>query len=518
MRRSLLAILLGLIASAACNNAFGSEDSNALMSDAIDPNARSAKAFIITCEDMIDDGLFQSIKRRAQIAIDNGADYIIFQMSTYGGLVISADDIAKFIIHDIEKPIKTVAYVKTEAISAGAFIAVSCSDIVMKKNTTIGDCAPITMGGESLGEVEREKTETFIRAAFRRAAQANGHPEALIEAMVTHSLQVYWVKNLQTGQMEFFEDDNLPTDPNEYDLDNKKLIVNDEQILTLTSNQSLEYGLASAVVDDLDDMLSFFEKRDNVTFDSDVVLLETNWSEEMVRWLYSPTVMGILVMLGALGIYIEMKTPGIGLPALLAVICFGVLLLSKYFIGMANWIEIAIFIIGLLLMAIEIFVLPGFGIAGGLGILCIFAGLFGMLVKNAPDEIPWPTTEYDWQIFSDGAIGLIAGFGSFIILAAILNHFLPKVPFARGLFLDPANTDAALAAKISSSAPSDSSTAVRIGDKGIVISMLRPAGKAKFNDTIVDVVTWGDFINTDTEIVIIQIAGNRVTVKPVNQN
>ena len=206
-----------------------------------DTNQPSVKAAVIVCKDMIDDGLFKSIKRRTRIALDGGADYLIFEIGTYGGLLQSADDIAKYLILDIPQisdKAHTVAYITTEAISAGAMISVSCRDIIMRQNTTIGDCAPIVMGGKLEG-VEREKTESFTRAAFTRAAEANGYPVALLRAMVTMQTEVYRLKNLQTGELEFFESKQLPKDPNLYDLDNKELIVKDDEHLTLTASKAL---------------------------------------------------------------------------------------------------------------------------------------------------------------------------------------------------------------------------------------------------------------------------------------
>jgi len=195
---------------------------------AIEPNSAvpaepEVKAAIIPCKEMIDDGLYKSIRRRTQLALDSGCTYLIYEIQTYGGLVKSADDISKYLILEVAKKARTVAYVTTEAISAGAMISVSCQDIIMLENTTIGDCAPIAMGAKLEG-VEREKAESFIRATFKRAAEANNYPPALLKAMVSMRTKVYRVQNLETGEHEFFEDNRLPTDPNKYGLDDKKLI------------------------------------------------------------------------------------------------------------------------------------------------------------------------------------------------------------------------------------------------------------------------------------------------------
>jgi len=478
----------------------------------------AAKAVVIPCKGLIDDGLHQSIKRRTETAIDAGADYLIYEISTYGGLVKSADDISKYFILEASKQARTVAYITTEAISAGAMISVSCQDIIMLENTTIGDCAPITLGGKLEG-VEREKAESFIRAAFNRAAEANGYSKALLKAMVSIQTEVYRIKNISSGEYEFFEADKLPKDTNEYDLESRELIDKDDEILTLTAAKAFEYGLAKTQVRDLQGALDFLAERDGVQFAEPVAVLETMWSEEMVRWLNSPAVMSVLVLLALLGVYVEFNTPGVGLPGLVAVICFVIIIGSKYLIGLANWVEVALFITGLVLLAVEIFVIPGFGVAGVSGIICILAGLFGMLIKNPPEKLPWPQTAVDWHIFTEGIVGLVLGFTGFLVLAWVLTKYLPKLEFLSGLILKPASaTTVADTARVSMTAPPESKAAkVNVGDVGRVVSPLRPTGKARFGQAIVDVVAEGEFLDKDAPVKIIEIHGNRVVVKPAGE-
>jgi membrane-bound serine protease (ClpP class) len=481
----------------------------------IDTDVPTVKAAVIVCKGMIDDGLYKSIRRRTEIALDNDAEYIVYEISTYGGLLQSADDISKYFILDIGKKAHTVAYVTTEAISAGAMISVSCRDIIMRENTTIGDCAPITIGGKLEG-VEREKAESFTRAAFSRAAEANSYPDALLKAMVTMQTKVYRIKNLQTGKSEFIEDVQLPDDPNKYDLDGKELVVKEDEILTLTAAKAFEYGIARAQVKDRAEALDFLAERDGVTFVGEPMVLKTLWSEEMVRWLNSPAVMAALVMLTMLGVYIEFNTPGVGLPGLVAVICLVIIIGSKYLVGLANWLEVALFFVGILLLLVEFFVLPGFGIAGMLGIICVLAGLFGMLIKNPPNRVPWPDSPANWDVFMDGLMGLSFGFLGFVILAWILSKYLPKLQFLSGLILVPAVAKQGTEMEISMTAPPELETiGVNVGDIGEVVSILRPTGKARFGDAIVDVVAEAEFLDKGAKVEIIEIHGNRVVVKAV---
>jgi membrane-bound serine protease (ClpP class) len=485
-----------------------------------EPNAsarlpREVKAVIIPCQGLIDQSLLYSIKRRTESALHDGANYLIYEISTYGGLVEAADSIAKYLIQQVAPRGHTVAYVTTEAISAGALISVSCQDIIMQENTTIGDAAPITMGGKLEG-VEREKAESFVRAAFQRAAEANGYPPLLLKAMVTMQTEVYRVRNLDTSQYEFFEGDSLPKDPNRYEVKDAKKIVGKDELLTLTAPRALEYGIARAVVKDRAGALAFLAQRDGAVFTGEPKVLETSWSEQMVSWVNSPGVMAVFVMLALLGVYVEFSTPGFGLAGIVAAICFAIIVGSKFLVGMANWVEILLLFVGIVLLLVEIFVLPGFGVAGILGIACVLVGLFGMMIRNAPDELPWPHTPTDWQSLSSGVISLALGFAGFLVLAWLLSRFLPKTRFMSGLVLSPTSPGRA-GSQVSMTTPPQSSGPVQVGQRGEVASKLRPAGKARFGEALVDVVGTGEFLDTGTRVEIIAINGSRVVVKKAQE-
>jgi membrane-bound serine protease (ClpP class) len=511
LRRFVVILVWLLLVCGLCGRGASIGDANN-----VSPEQPSVKAAVIVCKGMIDDGLFESIKRRTRIARDKGAEYLFYEFQTYGGLVSSADGISKYFL-DAGKEAHTVAYITTEAISAGAMISVHCQDIIMLENSTIGDCAPVVLvPSQKLEGVEREKTESFIRGIFDRAAKANGYPEALLRSMVTMQIEVYRVKNIKTGEDEYFEKDELPKDPNKYDLDNKKLAVRDDQLLTLIATDALEYGIARAVVKDLGGALEFLAKRDGVTFADEPMMLKPSWSEQMVRWLNSPAVMSVLIMLALLGVYVEFNTPGVGLPGLVAAICFAIIIGSKYLHGLANWVEVAIFLLGVILLMVEIFILPGFGIAGFSGIVCIFAGLFGMLIKNAPDELPWPRDALAWKDFTDGIIGLSAGFVGFVVLAWLLAKYLPRMQFLSGLILLPATAKLGTEMEVNlTTLPESKTIGVNVGDVGKVKSKLRPTGKVQFGDAVVDVVAEGEFLEVGTAVEIIEIRGNRVVVKAV---
>ena len=496
-----------------------------LMADQLPPAEQSESAVetpqktaaVITCHGMIDNALFESIVRRSEEAISGGADYLILEVETYGGRVDSADEISKYLIQDLPDTIHTVAYVNTEAISAGSMISVSCKDIIMRENTTIGCSAPIIMGDSEMGEAEREKSESFVRSTFSRAAQANGYPEALLKAMVSQDIEVWQVKNKQSDQMEYHEKEYLPDDPNVFDLAGKKLIVKEGELLTLTDQKAKKYGIARAIVDDVQGAVEFLEERDGVTISKDLIRLETNWSEELVGFLTSPMVVGILTLGIMLGIYVEFNSPGLGLPALLAVTCLVILVGSRYLIDMANWVEIALLCLGFILLMVEIFVIPGFGVAGFAGIVCIIGGMLAMWVKNEPGEMPWPKGDMAWGIFTDGLFGMAVGFLLFLLFAAILAKYMDRMPFLRSFVLKSAVTGKQTAVSRTFE-PQQKPIELKVGQTGEVISALRPAGKVQFASSVVDVVADGAYIEKDGHVKITEVHGNHVVVTELKDN
>jgi membrane-bound serine protease (ClpP class) len=222
--------------------------------------------------------------------------------------------------------------------------------------------------------------------------------------------------------------------------------------------------------------------------------------------------MGVLVMIAMLGLYIEFNTPGLGLPGLMAVICFVIIIGSKYLIGLANWVEVAVFVVGVLFLLVEVFLLPGFGVAGFLGITFMLAGVFGMLVKNPPEKLPWPETSFDWDVFVDGLAGVSLGFAGFLVLAFLLAKYLPKMQFLSGLILAPAVKARAIPISMTT-LPEAEGMPVRVGDVGKVVSPLRPTGQGKFGEAMVNVVAQAEFIEKGIKVEIIEIHGNRVVVK-----
>jgi membrane-bound serine protease (ClpP class) len=311
--------------------------------------------------------------------------------------------------------------------------------------------------------------------------------------------------------MDYFEKSYLPNDPNTYDLVNKKIVCPEGELLTLTANKAKEYGIAGAIVNDLEEALEYLEQQDGVRISKNVSRMETYWSEEMVRFLNSPAVSSLLVLGILLGIYMEFQAPGLGFPALLAVTCLVILVGSKYLMGLANWIEIAVVIVGIILLLVEIFVIPGFGVAGLSGILCIIGGLLAMWIKNAPDEFPWPKGEVAWEIFINGLMSISLGFILFVVTASLIAFNIERLPFLKRFVLKAA-TGKRSGKDISPKSTASPIERLKLDQIGIALGPLRPAGKVKFDNEVADVVSDGEFIEKGQAVKIVDIHGNRIVV------
>jgi membrane-bound serine protease (ClpP class) len=418
------------------------------------------------------------------------------------------------------------------------------------------------MGGSQLGATEREKIETYLRTEFRDSAKRNGYNQVLAEAMVTITLTVYKMRNTATGEIRYVNKEQFEkltgkkpedsTDEGEKEKEEQethevdwqsrrstvgdflygsrpqsnqgtliftqeetedkgewvkvKTVVSDKQLLTMTDEEALEYGFAKKIVSNEEELADFYNVSYPMTF------FEASWSEEVVRFLNSTTMTSLLFLVALLALYMELQTPGIGLPGAVAVICFAILFGSKYFIGLAEWWEIALFFVGVALVLVEIFVIPGFGIAGISGIACIVISLLAMVMPHVPGPIPLPATASDWEIFERGLFALLIGFSGFILGAILLAKYFPRLPYSSRLIRVPSKSVTSAA-----DVPGSFQSGVKAGDRGQSLSLLRPAGKARIDGKLVDVVTRGEYIQSKTPIEVIEVAGSQVVVKAVGE-
>lgn len=434
------------------------------------------------------------IKRAVSQAISDHPQFIIFEIDTFGGRVDSALDIVDTIL-TVDKEV-SVSYVKNKAISAGALIALASGRLYMKNGTTIGDCAPISYSKDGVQEMG-EKFQSPLRAKFRALAKRNGFPQDLAESMVSKDKEI--VQAVKDNTVYYFEKETF----NELDPDEKeryqslKTIVKKGELLTIDDVEAKNYSFSKASVADIDELF------DTLGIDKQQVSnFRETWTEIIAGYLISLT--PILMMIGLAAIYTELKSPGFGVAGAIGIVCLTLALSSQYMTGLANYMELLIIVLGFVCLAIEIFVIPGFGIAGIMGILFIFCGMVLTLQDfTLPNpELPWQLDIFIHNIMSVLAICIF----SMLISVVAFRYLLPHVPYAgKGSFLKATLKD--------SHADSIETMQIRIGDKGIALSLLRPSGKADFNGNRVDVISEGEFINKGDMVEVISLTKNKVIVE-----
>ncbi len=459
------------------------------------PAAGAAKTvYVIPVEGTVDPGMAAFIERaRRDVSKDPDHPLVVLEMDTFGGRVDSALEIVDTLL--TLPPEQTVAFVEKKAISAGALISLSCGSLVMRPATTIGDSAPISYSQEG-AEMLGEKFQSPIRAKFRALAIRNGYPVDLAEAMVTPEKEVFAVE--MNGKREFLNEKEYAdlTDAEKKAITFKKTVVAKGELLTLHAEEAVELGFAKMIADSIPDMLSKMGLAE-----AKVVRIEQTWSESMVRMIGA--ISPILIMIGLAALYMEMKAPGFGLPGLIGILCLGIVFFNQYLVGLANYSELLILIAGLVLMGFEVFVLPGFGIAGFAGIVLIAVG---MVLSFQNFVIPNPSIPWEMDLFIHNII---------IVLGAYLFAFLVGLFFIRYIFplLSKAFEGPYLTTTLKD-AHADSSEIgnIRPGDTGVALTFLRPAGKMKIGDNVYDVVTENEFLEKGTPLVVLSVKRNRIVV------
>ena len=452
---------------------------------------------IIPLSGMIDGGLHNSLERRADIAKKSGSDLIIFEIDTYGGRLQPAFEISEYISNI--KYAKTIAFIPTKAISAGALIAISCNEIYMAPQAELGDCEPIVPSSEGGYKTVGEKIQTVLRTKFRKFAEKNGYPVLLSEAMVTKEIEVYYITTEDRPEGYYISSRGLKEmiEEEKKKIKSKKLIIEEGQLLTMYAKEAYEYQFAKEIVEDRDSLLKSLN-LDKVT----TTLLETNWSEEMVRFLES--IAPVLLGIGLVALWIEFKAPGFGLPGIIGILCLATVFLSKHLVGLAETPEIIIFFVGIALLAVEILVIPGFGIAGISGIIMVLIGL----VLSFQD-FTIPITPYDVETFVKNIFTIMCSLLGSGIAIFLLIKYMPGIPVFHRLILTASET--AQGGYVIPSQPEGGDDLT--GRKGKAVTILHPTGKIEVNNHTLDVVTDGEYIEKGQAVEIVEVRGNRIVVK-----
>jgi membrane-bound serine protease (ClpP class) len=433
------------------------------------------------------------IERAVRQAGAAGDTTIILELDTFGGRVDSALKIVETMT-GITGP-RTIAFVKNKAISAGALIALACNSLVMQPNTTIGDCAPISFSPEG-AQMLGEKFQSPLRAKFRTLARRNGYPVALAEAMVSAHLEISEVKMAdRTLYLNANELAALPPAERQ-EIISQKVVVAKDELLTMDDVEARQLGFSQLTVSSIPDLLDQLAIKDYR-----LIRLAPSWSETLARFLSA--IAPLLMVLGLAALYAEYKAPGFGLPGLVGLICLGLVLGNQYIVGLADYTELILLLLGLALLGLEVLVLPGFGVAGVAGFICI--GL-GMVLSFQDFVVPDPARPWQRDILLGNLTMVLGSFTvAFATGLVFLAYLLPRLgKLVAGPHLATTLAD--------SHADSHEVRQVKVGETGTAATFLRPAGKARFGPRAIDVVSDGDFIAKGARVKILAIKGNRVIV------
>ncbi|MGE4357368.1 MAG: nodulation protein NfeD [Candidatus Omnitrophota bacterium] len=449
--------------------------------------------YILPIKGVIDLGLSGFVKRVVKEAKKDNASSVIVEIDTFGGRVDAAGEIVKSL--EELKPIPTKAIISGEAWSAGALLSLACEEIYMTPGSSIGSAEPRAIGMGSTEEATDEKTISALRAKFKATAEANRHNPKLAEAFVDKDVELKLVR---------INEKNFILTPEEIEERNKageeikviKTITEKGKLLNLTAEEAKEIGLAKEIVANREELLNLLNLKENMLIEP-----TPTWSENLVRFITHPIVSSLLLTLGFLGIIFEIKIPGWGIAGTLGAISLALFFWGHYLVGLANWTEIILFILALILIFLEIFVIPGFGIAGISGGILLLASIFLALLKH-PLHAPRIELIQAFQVVV---------YSFFVTLAVLLVsiNFIPRTGLWKKIILQQKET------KEEGYTAIDLTKENLIGKIGKTITTLRPAGKADFSGKIMDVVSEGEFIDRNKEIKVVSVEGNKIVVKAV---
>jgi membrane-bound serine protease (ClpP class) len=419
------------------------------------------------------------VRRGLREAGEKKASAIVLDLNTNGGRVDVTEEIMRLLEN---APMKTYTFVNNKAYSAGAFISASTDKIFMSPGSVIGAATPVMLapgaGVQELPKSYEEKLTSAMRALIRATAQEKGHNPQVFEAMVD-------------------ADQGLTVDG--------RVITPKGKLLTLTNEDAArEYGkppkplLSAGTVNSLDELLEKTDLKGATTF-----TVSPTGFEQLARWI--TTISPILILIGFLALYIELSHPGVTLPGLVAVLCFGIYFLGYFLAGLAGWEDVGLFVFGLILLAVEFFLFPGHFVSAALGTIAVLAALVLAMTGHLPGEPRFPS----WPQLQIPLLKVFGGVIGSIVAGLALGRYLPKSTLFKKMELAAATNTA------EGYSSSRGEAKALLGATGVAETNLRPSGKGRFGEQLVDVVTEGDLIQKGASITITEVQGSRVVVKRI---
>lgn len=449
--------------------------------------------------------------------------FIVLELNTPGGEVYPAQQISDALKEmDTQYDIPIVAYVNNWAISAGAMLAYSSRFIVVAKDASMGAAEPVLLGASGQMVEASEKVNSALRADFANRANFFGRNPLLAEAMVDKDPILVF----RHGKIvKLNAEDQIQSKGPHPDV----MIKAKGKLLTLDANKLMQYGVADMLVEPLkvapiaeaekesgqwsaNQMAlfkqPFFERIPHATIDA----YRPDWRVQFLAFLAKPAIASLLLMGLMIGAYMEMSSPGAALPGSVAIICLLLIILSSYSQQAAGWLELVLVLAGLALLAIEVFVLPTWGLLGFVGICSILIGLFALMLPSL-GSVSFDFDTQTWNAAGQVFVEQLAWFcGTLIlsvwIIALLWRYVMPRFTPLNRLVLAGGEQEASRGYY----AGPNPAKLPQVGAKGVAVATLRPAGKVSIVDRVYDAMSAGDFIEEGEPIVVIRLESGRIVV------
>lgn len=476
-----------------------------------EPAARPRLGVLIHFEGAISPLLEQYLYRKLDQAREQGADVVVIEIDSPGGMLAPSLRCAEMLRET--KWARTIAFVPREALSGGAIVALGCDDLIMGPEAKFGDAGPIYMNEGGLFQHAPEKIRSHLAAHVRDLATAKGRPPALAEAMVDKDLEVFQCRHKVDGKEWFLSDREIQSSvkPDDWEKIAPVLESLGGNFLEVNGKRAVELRLAVAAVNDREAL------REHLGLDTPWIVLERGAKDWFVFVLNLPLVTGLLLVVGLVALFIELSSPGIGVGGLVSLLCFSLFFWSRFLGGTSGWLEVVLFVVGGVFLAVELFLLPGFGVAGITGIVLMLVSLL-----MASQDFVVPSSRLEWVSLSQGVVVLVGAICGFLVTAALLSRHLGSLPiFGRLVLAAPVSPEAMDASGKKWFDPqgkplADGAVAlaarVQVGDWGVAVTPLRPAGKARFHSELIDVVTEGEFVQPGRQVRVTEAQASRIVV------
>ena len=417
-------------------------------------------------------------------AIARGANLVCLWIDSPGGAPEQSLALAATLAALDPAEVRTVAYVPREARGDAALVALACDELVMHPAATLG--------GEGEATIGERQAEAIAESWRGGVATVRGRSWSLPLALVVPGLAVNRAVQRGTGRVAAFSAAELAARPDRAAWEMGDAIGVGP--LLLDGRKAEPLGLATHLVDDFAGLRRTYGMSDDVAF------AEPGWASRLLEALASPELAWLLLLIGGAGLYIELKTPGVGLGGFVAMVAFIVYFWSQYLHGTSGWLEVMLFLAGLFCLAAEIFVLPGFGILGLGGGLLVIASLV-----LASQSFVLPGNDYQIRQMQWSLAGIVAAAGGVALLGFLLRHWLPSTPVLRDVLLVPPAAEAG---------PDDGLDDL-LGAEGTTLSRLAPAGKARIAGLVHEVTSDGGLVEPGVRVRVADVRGGRLHVRPL---